>query len=427
MPAVDPELLSDARVLAAYAIFASSYTVFALGRFPSLKIDRPGAAIIGAVLMVAFGIVDAPQALASIDFSTIVLLFSMMVIVAHVQIAGFFDRVADVVIRRLHPHHLLPVVVGMSGLLSALLVNDVVCLMLTPLVIGMTRRLRVPPVPYVVALATASNIGSVATITGNPQNILIGSISGISYAAFTSRLAPVAALGLVANWAIVQFVYLRGAVDRVNVADALPVLASGSDDIGASRRTGVGRRTKPIVVLAVTIGAFFAGVSPALAAASGAAVLLISRTIEPQQIYDRVDWSLLVFFVGLFVIVGGADRAGLTATLLEPFQAWNLHRLPIFVSATVVLSNAVSNVPAVMLLRTLIPGFPDAASGWLTLSMASTLAGNLTIAGSIANIIVVERAAADGVRIDFRDYARVGVPLTAVTLLTGATWLWLVR
>lgn len=447
MPSVDPELLSDARVLAAYLIFAGSYTVFALGRFPRMKIDRPGAAIIGAVLMVAFGIVGAPQARASIDFSTIVLLFSMMVIVGHLQIAGFVDWVAEWVILRLRPQHLLPVVIGISGVLSALLVNDIVCLMLTPLVIRMARRLRVPPMPYVIAIVTASNIGSAATITDNPQNMLIGSLSGISYATFAAHLAPVAAMGLVLNWAIVHFMFLTGRRDRVEVAMALPVTGAvppsgeltssgalpavhGHAVEATSATAGLSPatlRTKPIVVLAVTVAAFFAGVPPALAAASGAALLLITRTIEPRQVYDRVDWSLLVFFVGLFVIVGGADRAGLTATLLEPFQAWNLHRPPIFISATVALSNVVSNVPAVMLLRTLIPGFPDATGGWLTLAMASTLAGNLTITGSIANIIVVERAWAEGVQVDFRDYVRIGVPVTVATLLSGALWLWLVR
>jgi Na+/H+ antiporter NhaD/arsenite permease-like protein len=175
MPPVDPALLSEARILAAYLIFLGSYFVFALGKFPWMKIDRPGAAIIGAVLMVAFRIVGPGEALQSIDFSTIVLLFSMMLVVANLRVGGFFERVAEWAIERLHPHHLLPTVVFTTGLLSAFLVNDIVCLVMTPFVVHMTQRLRLPPVPYVVAVATASNIGSVATITGNPQNMLIGS------------------------------------------------------------------------------------------------------------------------------------------------------------------------------------------------------------------------------------------------------------
>jgi Na+/H+ antiporter NhaD/arsenite permease-like protein len=143
-------------------------------------------------------------------------------------------------------------------------------------------------------------------------------------------------------------------------------------------------------------------------------------------VYEGVDWGLLVFFIGLFIIVGGADRAGLTRALLEPIAAWNLHRLALFVPATALLSNIVSNVPAVMLLRTVVSRFPDPHTGWIALAMASTLAGNLTITGSVANIIVVERAASDGVRIGFRDYARAGVPITLATLAAGTAWLWLI-
>ena len=162
-------LLSDARIFAAYAIFAGSYFVFAIGKFPWMKIDRPGAAIIGAVLMVAFRIVGAQEALQSIDFATIVLLFSMMVIVANLRLGRFFERIAEWIVARLHPHHLLPTVIFTCGLLSAFLVNDIVCLVMTPFVLHMARRLGLPPIPYLVAVATASNVGSVATITGNPR------------------------------------------------------------------------------------------------------------------------------------------------------------------------------------------------------------------------------------------------------------------
>ena len=197
-------LFSDARILAGYLIFAGSYLVFALGKFPGMKIDRPGAAIIGAVLMVAFRIVGAGDALASIDFATIVLLFSMMLIVSNLRLAGFFDWTTEVVIARLHPRHLLPTVIFTTGALSAFLVNDIVCLMMAPLVVRMTRRLGVPSLPYVIAVATASNIGSTATITGNPQNMLIGSLSGLKYIDFMIRLAPVAVCGLALNWWVIH-------------------------------------------------------------------------------------------------------------------------------------------------------------------------------------------------------------------------------
>jgi Na+/H+ antiporter NhaD/arsenite permease-like protein len=414
---MNPTLLSDARILAAYLIFCGSYFVFALGKFPWMKIDRPGAAIIGAVLMVAFRIVGAREALASIDFATIVLLFSMMLLVANLRLAGFFERVAEWIIERLHPHHLLPTVIFTSGLLSAFLVNDIVCLVMTPFVLHMARRLALPPVPYLLAVATASNIGSAATITGNPQNMLIGSLSGIAYLDFIAHLGPVAVAGLFLNWAVLHRVYLRGAIDRVAVAQ---VLAAPEFQLAPMRK-------KPVVVLLIVLAGFLGGVPPALMAAIGAALLLITRTVEPRKVYDEVDWGLLVFFIGLFIIVAGAERAGLTTTLLQPVASWDLHRLPIFVTVTSILSNVVSNVPAVMLLRTLVVTFPDPHAGWLALAMASTLAGNLTITGSVANIIVVEGAAAEGVRVGFRDYFRVGLPVTVGTLVLGSTWLWLTR
>jgi Na+/H+ antiporter NhaD/arsenite permease-like protein len=413
MPPISPVLLSDARILAAYLIFFGSYFVFALGKFPWMKIDRPGASIIGAVLMVAFRIVGPQEALQAVDFATIVLLFSMMLVVANLRVGGFFERIAEWAIERLHPHHLLPTVIFTTGLLSAFLVNDIVCLVMTPFVVHMTVRLNLPAMPYVIAVATASNIGSVATITGNPQNMLIGSLSGISYLEFIAHLGPVALVGLCVNWLLIHWMYLRGPIDRVSVTEVL----------SASEFQYEPMRKKPVVVLGIVLGGFLIGVPAAMMAAIGAALLLITRTVEPRKVYDEVDWGLLVFFVGLFIIVAGAERAGLTASLLQPFARWDLHQIGIFVPLTAALSNIVSNVPAVMLLRTLVVNFPDPHTGWLTLALASTLAGNLTITGSIANIIVVERAAAEGVHVGFGDYLRIGLPLTLATLLLGSIWL----
>jgi Na+/H+ antiporter NhaD/arsenite permease-like protein len=415
MRPLGPALLSDARVLAAYFIFFGSYVVFALGKFPWMRIDRPGAAIIGAVLMVAFRIVGAQEALTSIDFATVVLLFSMMIIVANLRVAGFFDWITEAIITRLHPHHLLPVVVFTSGLFSAFLVNDIVCLVMTPFVLHMARRLGLAPTPYLLGVALASNAGSTATITGNPQNMLIGSLSGIPYLTFIAHLGPIAITGLFVTWAVLHRVYLRGDADRAVVEQALATPGFAHMRL----------RAKPVIVIVAVLAGFFVGVPAALMAAIGAAILLITRTVEPRHVYDEVDWGLLVFFIGLFIIVGGAERAGLTGALLKPVAAWNLHRLAVFVPATAVLCNVVSNVPAVMLLRTLVSGFPDPHTGWLALAMASTLAGNLTITGSVANIIVVEGAAAGGVRIAFREYVRVGVPITVSTLAIGSAWLWL--
>ncbi len=399
------------RVVAGYLIFLGSYTVFAFGRFPGLKVDRAGAAIIGAVLMFAFRIMSAGDALRTIDFATIVLLFSMMLIVGNLRLAGFFERVAAAVVERIGERHLLPAVLFSTGMLSAFFVNDIVCLVMVPFVLTVTKRFGVPPMRYLLAVALASNLGSVATITGNPQNMLIGSASGISYANFLAHLGPVAVIGLFVGWAVL---HIAGRNEQHVAPREVPVAKTF-----VPLRPGL---AKPALVSAGVLVAFLAGAPPALVAAVGASVLLFSRRIEPRLMFAEVDWDLLVFFIGLFLIVGGAERVGMMSLLFDAAKALNLHRPAVLTVVTALLSNIVSNVPAVMLLKSVIPTMPDPKHAWLILAMASTLAGNLTIAGSVANIIVVERARPE-VHIGFWDYFRVGFPVTLITLAIGWAWL----
>jgi Na+/H+ antiporter NhaD/arsenite permease-like protein len=411
---LSPAALTDARIAAAYAIFFASYLVFALGKFPGTKIDRPGAAIIGAVLMFAFRILQPRDAIHFIDFSTLVLLFSMMLIVGNLRVVGFFEWVANVILRRLKPEHLLPAVILTSGVLSAFFVNDIVCLVMVPFVLTVTRRASAKPLPFLLAVATASNVGSVATITGNPQNMLIGSFSGIHYRDFLVHLGPVAIVGLVIDWAVLSWFFPEHGVH------------SPKEDGVVICRPSVASLRRPLVVVTAVVAGFFAGVPPAMMAAIGAALLLITRTLDPRKLYEQVDWGLLVFFVGLFLIVGGAETAGLVGQLLSIVRYWNLQHPAVFTVVTALLSNLVSNVPAVMLLKSLVPGFANPHTAWLVLAMASTLAGNLTITGSVANIIVVESARPE-VQIRFRDYFRAGLPITMATLFFGWVWLALVR
>jgi len=407
---ISPNLLSGISILAAYVIFGGSYLVFALGKFPGLKIDRPAAAIIGAVAMVAFRIVPVQGTLRVIDFPTIVLLFSMMVIVGGLHLAGFFEWSAERVLKHLPLRSFLPAVIFTSGVLSAFLVNDIVCLVMVPFVLKLTERMRLPPLPFLLAVATASNIGSVATITGNPQNMLIGSYSGISYREFLLRLGPVALAGLFLDWGILSWLFRRELREAV---------VPSSSEFTPVRLTGI---WKPALVMGAVIAGFLAGASPALAAALGAAALLISRSTDPHKLYGEVDWGLLVFFVGLFLIVGGAENAGIVGKFLLASRYVNLDGAAAFSVATVALSNLVSNVPAVMLLKSFVPAFPNPHNTWFLLAMASTLAGNLTITGSVANIIVVETAK-PVMKIGFRQYFRTGLPITVGTLALGWGWL----
>lgn len=405
-------------LLLVYAIFLASYLVFAIGRFPGTKIDRPAAAIIGAALMFAFRVISPDEGIHSIDYTTIVLLASMMLIVSSLHLAGFFEWVTGLVVRFVSPSHLLPGVIFTSGILSAFLVNDVVCLVMTPLLLNICQQFSKRPTPYLLALATASNIGSTATITGNPQNILIGSISGIGYRHFLAALAPVAVIGLFIDWLVLHWLY-----PNRDVTAALPKPATDSFSNGPINHR---RLAFPLIILAFVLTGFLAGLSPALVAAIGGALLLIRRSMHPEEIYKEIDWPLLVFFIGLFLIIGAAEQAGIAQQMLSLAERLNLHNAWIFAGVVALLSNVVSNVPAVMLLKSLVPQFQNATQFWLLLAMASTLAGNLTVTGSIANIIVIEKARPE-VEITFADYLRVGVPVTLATMAVGVLWLRFVR
>jgi Na+/H+ antiporter NhaD/arsenite permease-like protein len=407
------QALSHGHMLIAWTIFLMSYLVFALGRLPGTKIDRPAMAIIGAVLMFVFGVFTPAQAIASIDFSTLVLLFSMMLIVASLHLAGFFQWVSHLVIEHLSPQHLLPGVIFTSGILSAFLVNDVVCLVMAPLLLGICKRMKLQPLPYLLGLATASNIGSAATITGNPQNMLIGSVSGISYRDFVAHLGPVALIGLFVDWALLHLIFLR---NEIAAAPPLP------DKTAVQNQPPETYLAWPLTVTLAVLAGFLLGFSPPLVAAAGGALLLVQRHREPKAIYGDVDWSLLMLFLGLFLLLGGAEQAGITQELLTAAERLNLRNSVVFAAVVTLLSNITSNVPTVMLLKGLVPQFHDARSAWLLLAMSSTLAGNLTITGSVANIIVVEKARAEAY-ISFVEYMKIGVPVTLITLAIGLLWL----
>ena len=404
-------ILHDHHSLAAYLIFFASYTVFAVGRFPGTHIDRPAAAVIGAAMMFAFRVLGPEQGLRSIDYATIVLLFAMMVVVAGLHLAGFFEWIADIFIAHVRPGWLLPVVIFTSGILSAFLVNDIVCLILAPLVMRISRQLGRRATPYLLALATASNIGSTATLTGNPQNILIGSVSRIRYLDFLAHLGPVAFIGLFLDWGILYLIYFRSGAKAV-----LPP----RDEPACTRPES--HLVFPVLVALAVLAGFLAGLPPALVAAVGAAAVLLHPRYPSKHVYEEVDWSLLVFFIGLFLIVGGAEESGIARELLSAAERLNLHNRWIFSGAVVLLSNVVSNVPAVMLLKDLLPNFADAHHFWLLLAMTSTLAGNLTITGSVANIIVVEKAREES-PVSFGEYLKAGIPVTVATVVLGVIWL----
>ena len=398
--------------MAAILIFLAVYLVLAIGRLPGFRVDRTGACIIGASLMIAFGVLDLGQAYAAINYDTIILLFGVMIVVANLRLSGFFSAVAEWVVEHAHrPIVLLAAIVFVAGFFSAFFVNDTMCLVLTPLVLDISRQLRRNAVPYLLAVAMAANIGSVATITGNPQNMMIGSFSGIQYRTFAAALSPVALVGLAMTVAVIAATYHREFRLQEKVAlERRPV------------RINRVLMWKSLAVSAGMIVLFFAGWPVPKVALMAGALLLVTRRLKPERIYREIDWSLLVLFIGLFIVVAGVEKTSLPGDLFRATQRFHLERVSVLSAVAALLSNVVSNVPAVLVFKPFIAHMGDPVRSWLTLAMSTTLAGNLTILGSVANLIVVQRARHEA-PISFWEYFKVGAPLTVLTMIAGIVWL----
>ncbi|MGH6864090.1 MAG: SLC13 family permease, partial [Methylocella sp.] len=293
------------------------------------------------------------------------------------------------------------------------LVNDTICLVMTPLVLDLVTRLKRDPVPYLLAIAMASNVGSTATITGNPQNMIIGSLSHIPYATFAAALWPVAGVGVALTALLIALVYHR----EFLINERLPAVA-----------TSPARYDRPLVIKSVLVTVammvlFFAGQPVAKVAIVGGASLLLTRRVKADKVYREIDWPLLLMFVGLFIVVTGLETSVLTPETIAAVSRRALESVPVLSLVTAGLSNLVSNVPAVLVLKPFIAGSSDPQRAWLVVAMASTLAGNFTLVGSVANLIVAQRARARGVAIGFWAYFKVGAPLTLLTILFGVWWL----
>jgi Na+/H+ antiporter NhaD/arsenite permease-like protein len=413
LPGGDP-LSTDGRKVAALAIFVGSYLALAVGRIPGLSIDRAGIALVGASLMVASGALPLADAYKAVDLDTITLLLGIMIVVASLRLSGFFAIVIAWVMEHAKtPLILLGGVVATSGIFSAFLVNDAICLVLAPVVLELTLAMGRKPLPYLLAVAMASNVGSAATITGNPQNIMIGSFSQIPYDTFLLELGPIALAGLVITWGLIALLHRDEFAGSARLQAPRP-------DFRVNRALVI----RSLLATAVMIALFFAGIVPAKAAIVIGGLLLLTRRLKSRRIYREIDWALLLMFAGLFIIVAGAERTLLTPELIAAVGGLHLDQVPVLSAVTAVLSNLVSNVPAVLVMKPFVVALPDHDRAWLVIAMASTLAGNFTVLGSIANLIVAQKAAAGGVEIGFWSYFRVGAPLTIVTLAIGTLWLW---
>jgi Na+/H+ antiporter NhaD/arsenite permease-like protein len=385
--------------------------IFTLGKSPIFRVDRAGAAIIGAIAMIGAGVLTFAEATTAVDYKTIIILFSLMILVANLKLAGFFELVGKWILKFVDSKRgLLFAVIMASGILSAITINDIVCLLFTPVVILICRKTGCNPVPNLLGVAMASNIGSSATLLGNPQNILIGSLSGLSFMAYFNSAVPVAFAGLLVSFLVLALCYRDELQGSFTPDDQVPVNIHKYLII------------KSLLVLAAILIAYIIGYDLALVAGLGAAVLLMTRRVKPNKVYFSVDFNLLIIFIGLFVIIAGVEKSGLVAYMLKQIAFSSVSSLGFFAALTIGLSNVVSNVPAVLLIRFLIPD-TNAEQWWKALALFSTLAGNLTITGSIANLIVVELAKKNHIHVNAWDYVRIGFPLTIITSLIGYFWL----
>ena len=408
-------------------LFTATYLALAVGKFPKLRLDRAGIAFVGAALMLCTGVLSLSQATApnSIDYETLFLLFGMMVVVGFLRLSGFFVRAAHCALDRItSPRGLLAAIILLSGILSAFLVNDIVCLAMTPLVLQLTRRLGYRPVPHLIGLATAANIGSSGTITGNPQNMFIGSHSHISYLHFAIHLMPVAIFGLIVDYVVILLMYRSSLAPASWHGAALDRSSIQGEERIPNHRTHVRLQWKSGIVALATVILFFTGLPIVLVAIGAAAVMMLSR-LKPVRIYREVDWSLLLMFTGLFIVVHAFQMHVVSQWGVEHWNVLMSHPIDLLSAVSALLSNLVSNVPAVLLFEPVMHAMPAAQqqTAWLALAMSSTLAGNLTILGSVANLIVIENARRAGVEVSFWDYCKAGVPVTILTLALGVAWL----
>ncbi len=392
-------------------VFLLVYAGMILGHLPGLALDRAGAALLGAIILVAGGAMGVGEAWAAADVPTLSLLFGLMIVSAQLRLGGFYTAVARfLVAAAVTPAGLLARIMLASAALSALLANDIVCLAMTPILVEAALARGLNPVPYLIGLALAANIGSAATLIGNPQNMLIGQVARLSFAGYAVQALPCVAASLLLAWAGTVWAYRgRFAGPTARLAVAAPPLDRWQS-------------AKGLAALGLCVIVFlWGGIPRENAALACAGVLLSSRRMASRETLALVDWQLLLLFLGLFVVNRELEAAGMLAALSSALEAAgiDLNRPGWLFAVTAALSNVVSNVPAVMLL---LPGHDSPGQGTL-LAVSSTLAGNLLLPGSLANLIVADQAQRLGVRLGFAAHARVGLPVTLVSLAVSGWWL----
>ena len=396
-------------------LFLITYLGIALGKVPGLVIDRVGIALLSAIAMVGFGVISTQAAVQAIDLPTILLLYSLMIISAQLRLGGFYTWSASRILLLLtRPRQFLLVLMAVSAVLSALLANDIVCFAFTPVLAVALIRSGMNPLPFLLGLAISSNIGSAATIIGNPQNMLIGQVGQLAFGQFIIWCAPPALLSLLGSYLLLLWIYR----DKMSLGEASSTLA----DPDSWPDFNPWQSAKGIVAVVGLVALFFTPIPREVSAIAIAGLLLCSRRMKTRDILGLVDWHLITLFCALFIVIHGISQAYDLNMVVGRLTAWgvDLGSSTMLTGLTVVLSNIFSNVPAVMLLIPFMD--PLNPQQWYTLALASTFAGNLFVLGSIANLIVIEQASRLGVVISFREHARVGVSVTLISLIVLVGW-----
>jgi Na+/H+ antiporter NhaD/arsenite permease-like protein len=408
-------------------IFGVTYCGIAVGGVPGLTLDRTGIALLGAIAMVAAGVLPLSQAMGAIDAPTLLLLFGLMLVSAQLRLSGFYAKAAGALAGlTARPKRFLLLLMLVSGGLSAVLVNDIVCLAFTPVLTVAVLRAGLNPMPFLIGLACASNIGSAATLIGNPQNMLIGQVARLDFGGFLAWCAVPVLLSMAAAYGILLWLY-RGRLslgERSTLNGETGGLKPEPRSLNPESPWPV---RKGLLVAVAVVALFFTPVPRETVALVAGGVLLCSRRMDARRLLGQIDWSLILLFCGLFVVIAGFETTGLPARALDWMAQHDVSLASPYALTGVAaaLSNLVSNVPAVMLLVRFLDGAP--AHAWYVLALASTFAGNLITIGSIANLIVIEQARGLGVQLSFREHALSGVPVTLVSLAVVAAWLLVLR
>ncbi|MBW7874729.1 MAG: anion transporter [Candidatus Cloacimonetes bacterium] len=401
-------------------VFVLSYAGLALGSIPGYKLDRSGIALLGGLAMMVILQWDSHELAKALDFPTLFLLYGLMIISAQFRLGGFYTWVASKTLCLMdRPRIFLFWMMLASALLSALLANDIVCLAFTPVLCRALSQSRIPPIPCLLGLALSSNLGSAMTIVGNPQNMLLGQSGQLDFLGFFLWCTPPALLGLILAWA-----WLAPSLPK-KIQTELVITRLESSPLWPDLNRW--QSLKAILSMLLLIGLFLTDIPREYSTLGIAGFLLISRTIHSKELVGLVDWHLLSLFCGLFWIQAAIVEAGILQSAMDSLLKLGLDMQNLYILNTVsiVLSNIVSNVPAVMLL---IPSLPEATQNsvaWYSLAVSSTLAGNLILIGSIANLIVVEQAKNLGITISFYDHAKVGIPTTLLTIFVFFLWLFI--